>query len=52
MTLFAADPARMDGFGTIEGTAGEVTLADLERSEVFLNAEAAEELDVGRGDTS
>jgi putative ABC transport system permease protein len=51
VTLFAADPTRMDGFGTIEGTPGEVTLHDLEGDEVFLNAEAADELDVGRGDT-
>jgi putative ABC transport system permease protein len=51
VTLFAADPARMDGFGPIEGTAGEVTLHDLEGDEVFLNTEAAQELNVGRGDT-
>jgi putative ABC transport system permease protein len=50
VTLFAADPARMEGFGTIEGSDGEVTLADLARSETFLNAEAAEELGVARGD--
>jgi putative ABC transport system permease protein len=50
VTLFAADPARMDGFGTIEGTAGEVTLDELGGSEVFLNEKAARELGVGRGD--
>ena len=50
VTLFAADPARMDGFGTIEGAAGEVTLGDLDRSEAFLNEEAAQELGVGKGD--
>jgi hypothetical protein len=50
VTLFAADPARMEGFGAIEGSAGEVTLADLARSEAFLNAEAAEELGVRTGD--
>ncbi|HSE81087.1 MAG TPA: FtsX-like permease family protein, partial [Gaiellaceae bacterium] len=50
VTLFAADPERMDGFGTIEGRAGEVTLAELARSEAFLNREAADELQVGVGD--
>ena len=50
VTLFAADPGRMDGFGAIEGTDGEVTLADLGRSEAFLNEEAADELGVGAGD--
>ena len=50
VTLFAADPARMDGFGAIEGTSGEVTLDELEGNEVFLNAETAEELG-RRGDT-
>jgi putative ABC transport system permease protein len=51
VTLFAANPARLDGFGPIEGTAGEVTLHDLQGDEVFLNTEAAQELNVGRGDT-
>jgi putative ABC transport system permease protein len=50
VTLFAADPSRMDGFGAIEGTAGEVSLADLARSEAYLNEDAAEELGVSRGD--
>ncbi len=50
VTLFAADPERMDGFGAIEGSAGEVTLASLGQSETFLNEEAAEELGVGIGD--
>jgi putative ABC transport system permease protein len=50
VTLFAADPERMDGFGTIEGTNGEVALTDLGTSEVFLNQEAAAELAVGSGD--
>jgi putative ABC transport system permease protein len=51
VTLFAADPARMDGFGAIEGTSGEVTLDELDGNEVFVNAETAEELNVRRGDT-
>jgi putative ABC transport system permease protein len=50
VTLFAADPERMDGFGAIEGTNGEVTLADLGTSQAFLNEDAADELDVGPGD--
>ncbi|MGH3044977.1 MAG: hypothetical protein ACRDM2_09625, partial [Gaiellaceae bacterium] len=50
MTLFAADPARMEGFGVIEGADGPVTLADLARSEAFVNADAADELGVRRGD--
>jgi putative ABC transport system permease protein len=50
VTLFAADPARMDGFGTIHGADGDVSLAELGTGEVFLNADAADELDVGPGD--
>lgn len=51
VTLFAADPARMKGFGTITG-AGEraVTLGDLRPGELYLNAEAADELNARRGD--
>jgi putative ABC transport system permease protein len=50
VTLFAADPERMEGFGAIRGRSGEVTLADLGQSEAFLNEEAADELNVGVGD--
>jgi putative ABC transport system permease protein len=50
VTLFAADPERMDGFGSITGSDGEVTLAGLERSEAYLNEEAADELGVAPGD--
>jgi putative ABC transport system permease protein len=50
VTLFAADPARMEGFGTIEGSDGEVALADLGQSEAYLNEEAASELGVSRGE--
>jgi putative ABC transport system permease protein len=50
-TLFAADPARMKGFGTIAGSSGgAVTLADLRPGEVYINADAAEELRAARGD--
>jgi putative ABC transport system permease protein len=50
VTLFAADPARMAGFGTIEGSDGAVTLAQLRPGEVYLNADAADELNARRGD--
>jgi putative ABC transport system permease protein len=51
VTLFAADPARMKGFGTITATGGRgVELADLRAGEVFINREAADELDARRGD--
>ena len=51
MTMFAADPERMEGFGVIEGSAGgPVSLADLESGEVFVNDEAADELGIRPGD--
>ena len=50
VTLFAADPERMDGFGVIEGQDGAVSLADLAGEEVFLNEDAARELSAGPGD--
>ena len=50
VTLFAADPERMDGFGVMAGRDGAVSLADLAGEEVFLNEDAARELNVGRGD--
>ncbi|HSK15857.1 MAG TPA: FtsX-like permease family protein [Gaiellaceae bacterium] len=50
VSLFAADPERMDGFGTIEGSEGEVFLAELGTGEVFVNEKAAEELAVAPGD--
>jgi putative ABC transport system permease protein len=50
VSLFAADPERMEGFGTIEGREGEVFLGDLEPGEVYVNEQAAEELLVGQGD--
>jgi putative ABC transport system permease protein len=50
VTLFAADPERMRGFGTIEGGDGPVTLAELQPGEVYLNADAADELNARRSD--
>jgi putative ABC transport system permease protein len=50
VTLFAADPARMRGFGTIEGGDGAVTLAQLRPGEAYLNADAADELNARSGD--
>ena len=50
--IFAADPARMDGFEPIrkiEG--GEATLAELRAGEAYVTEEAADELDVTPGDT-
>lgn len=51
VTLFAADPARMRGFGTIEGSGSRaVSLAALQRDELYLNEQAADELNARRGD--
>jgi putative ABC transport system permease protein len=51
VTLFAADPARMDGFSPIVGPDGdELSLADLEDGEIYLNRKAAGELRVDSGD--
>ncbi|HEY8490469.1 MAG TPA: FtsX-like permease family protein [Dehalococcoidia bacterium] len=51
VTVFAADPAFMDGFGTIRREDGAaVTLADLAPDEVYLNREAADGLAAAPGD--
>jgi putative ABC transport system permease protein len=50
VTLFAADPARMRGFGTIVGGRGAVSLADLRPGELYLNRHAAEQLHARAGD--
>jgi putative ABC transport system permease protein len=50
VVLFAADPARMDGFSPIRGAGGELSLADLPPREVYLNAKAARELRVEAGE--
>jgi putative ABC transport system permease protein len=52
VTLFASDSRALAGFGTIQEVAGGlVTLADLGRHEIFLNADAADELDASSGDS-
>ena len=49
--LFAADPTALESFAPITGRAGEtLSLSQLERGEVFLNADAAEELGARVGD--
>ena len=51
ITLFAADPDRMKGFGSIRSVDGpEVTLAALGPGEAYLNADAADELGARIGD--
>jgi putative ABC transport system permease protein len=51
VVLFAADPARMAGFSPITGSGGEkLSLADLGRREIYLNARGARELRVEQGD--
>jgi putative ABC transport system permease protein len=50
VTIFAPDPAYMDGFGTIHDVdGGSVTIDDLSPTEVYLNEEAAENLDASPG---
>ncbi len=51
VTLFASDPGRLDGFGEIELTDGRpIALAELKQGVVFLNRDAADELDARQGD--
>ena len=50
VTLFAADPERMEGFGPSRGATARSRSTDLAGSEVYLNADAAEELGVAPGD--
>ena len=51
VTLFASDPARMDGFAPIRSVdGGEVTLGELRPGEAYLNAKAADALHVRAGD--
>jgi putative ABC transport system permease protein len=50
VVLFAADPARMDGFSEIVGSTGEaVSLGDLAAQELYLNRKAASELGIDPG---
>lgn len=52
LTLFAADPRQMRGFGEIRTIGGRaVSLAGLGPSEIYLNAKAADALDARAGDT-
>lgn len=51
VVLFAADPARMEGFSPIVGAEGaSLSLEDLRPDEVYLNRKAAKELRVAAGD--
>ena len=52
VTLFASDPARMSGFGTIQNVrdGAALSLDDLRPGEVFLNEKAADELLASAGD--
>ena len=51
LTVFASDQSHLAAFGDIRGDQGGVEyLNDLQRSEVFLNADAADELQARRGD--
>jgi len=51
VTIFASDPALMAGFGEIkEAGGGALTLDDLGPGEVYLNDEAADELNANPGD--
>ena len=50
VTLFAADPTHLAGFGSINGVRGRVLLSDLGAGEVFLNDKASEKLSAASGD--
>ncbi|HET9287580.1 MAG TPA: FtsX-like permease family protein [Gaiella sp.] len=51
VTLFAAEPTRLEGFAPITGPDGEtLSLAALEPGDVYLNADAADELGARAGD--
>ncbi len=50
-TVFATDPERMEGFGEIKDVeGGTLSLADLGANEIYLNDEAADELNASVGD--
>jgi putative ABC transport system permease protein len=51
VTLFGTDPASQEGFGALTGTGGRRrTLDELGDGEVYLNRDAADELDASPGD--
>jgi putative ABC transport system permease protein len=51
VTLFASTPAGLRGFGDIRADSKTVSLADLGRGEVYVNADGADKLDAKAGDT-
>jgi putative ABC transport system permease protein len=51
VTLFASDPAQLQGFGDIRADGKTVSLADLRPGQVYLNAKGADKLDAKPGDT-
>ena len=50
VTLFATDPDRMEGFGSIRTVDGREPLGDLAPGEIYMNADAADELAAQPGD--
>ena len=50
VTLFASDPAALADFAPIRAAGEAVSLADLEPGQVYMNAEAADELGARGGD--
>jgi putative ABC transport system permease protein len=51
VTLFASTPAGLRGFGDIRADGKTVSLADLGRGEVYVNADGADKLGAKAGDT-
>jgi putative ABC transport system permease protein len=51
VALFASDPRALDDYAAIRSGGGEVSLRDLGSHEVYLNADAAEELGASAGDS-
>ena len=49
VTLFASDAGRLAGFGDIRADGKTVSLADLGRGEVYVNADGADELGASAG---
>jgi putative ABC transport system permease protein len=50
VTLFAGDPARMQGFGEMRAGGRAVSLADLRPGEIYVNADGADKLSARPGD--
>jgi NADH-quinone oxidoreductase subunit M len=51
VTLFASTPSQLRGFGDIRADGKTVSLADLGRGEVYVNADGADKLDAKAGHT-